>query len=178
LRPECSKNIFQQSSIAFLTAEFFISNSITLIKLVKLIKKQLSISDKHHHKNFVRLIKAYGILVNRYHINEHLVIIGRVKSLKEEKLLKQIISESKLENRVHLLDHIDQSELPNIYRKASVYVFPSKFETFGFTPLEAMACGAPVACAQCSAMPEICGSNVLYFDPDNEEDIALKVIKP
>jgi glycosyltransferase involved in cell wall biosynthesis len=114
-------------------------------------------------------------LVNLYHINEHLLIIGRVKSLKEEKQLKQIISEIKLENRVHLLDYIDQSELPNIYRKAIVYVFPSKFETFGFTPLEAMSCAVPIACAQCSAMPEICGSNVLYFDPDNEKDIALKV---
>jgi glycosyltransferase involved in cell wall biosynthesis len=40
-----------------------------------------------------------------------------------------------------------------------------------------MACGVPVACAQCSAMPEVCGSNVLYFDPDDEEDIALKVYK-
>jgi len=38
-----------------------------------------------------------------------------------------------------------------------------------------MSCGVLVACAQCSAMPEICGSNVLYFYPDNEKDIALKV---
>ena len=138
-------------------------------------KYLLTISDRNHHKNFTGLIKAYGIMVNRYHINEHLVIIGKVKSLNEENLLQKIISEIKLENRVHLLDYIDQSELPNIYRKASVYVFPSKFETFGFTPLEAMSCGIPVACAQCSAMPEICGSNVLYFDPDDEEDIASKV---
>jgi len=140
-------------------------------------KYLLSISDRNHHKNFTGLIKAYGILVNRYHISEHLVIIGRVKSLNEERRLKKIISEIKLENRVHLLDYIDQSELPNIYRKASVYVFPSKFETFGFTPLEAMSCGVPVACAQCSAMPEICGSNVFYFDPGNEKDIALKIYR-
>lgn len=152
-----------------------LKDSKFLQKILGTNKYLLSISDRHCHKNFTGLIKAYGILVNRYHINEHLVIIGRVKSLNEEKRLKKIISEVKLENRVHLLDYIDQSELPNIYRKASVYVFPSKFETFGFTPLEAMSCGVPVACAQCSAMPEICGSNVLYFDPDNEEDIALKV---
>lgn len=151
--------------------------SKVLKKILGTNKYLLSISDRHHHKNFIRLIKAYGILINRYHINEHLVIIGRVKSLNEEKRLKGILSEIKLENRVHLLDYIDQSELPNIYSKASVYVFPSKFETFGFTPLEAMACGVPVACAQCSAMPEVCGSNVLYFDPDDEEDIALKVYK-
>ena len=152
-----------------------LKGSKVLKKILGTNKYLLSISDRNRHKNFTGLIKAYGILVNRYHINEHLVIIGRVKSLNEEKRLKKIISEVKLENRVHLLDYIDQSELPNIYRKASVYVFPSKFETFGFTPLEAMSCGVPVTCAQCSAMPEICSSNVLYFDPDNEEDIALKV---
>jgi len=38
-----------------------------------------------------------------------------------------------------------------------------------------MSCGVPIACAQCSAMPEVCGLNVLYFGPDNEENIALKV---
>lgn len=156
-------------------SETDLKDSKLLQKILGTNKYLLSISDRHHHKNFTGLIKAYRILVNRYHINEHLVIIGRVKLLNEEKRLKKIISETKLENRIHLLDYIDQFELPNIYRKASVYVFPSKFETFGFTPLEAMSCGAPVACAQCSAIPEICGSNVLYFDPDNEEDIALKV---
>jgi glycosyltransferase involved in cell wall biosynthesis len=152
-----------------------LKGSKVLKKILGTNKYLLSISDRNHHKNFTGLLKAYGILVNRYHINEYLVIIGRIKSLNEENLLKKIISEVKLENRVHLLDYIDQSELPNIYRKASAYVFPSKFETFGFTPLEAMSCGVPVACARCSAMPEICGSNVLYFDPDDEEDIALKV---
>ena len=135
----------------------------------------LSISDRHHRKNFIKLIKAYEILVNIYHINEHLVIIGRAKSWNEENRLKKIISEVKLGNQVHLLDYIDQSKLPYIYRKASVYVFPSKYESFGLTLLEAMACGTPVACAQSSVMPEICGSNVLYFDPDDEEDLALKV---
>lgn len=152
-----------------------LKNSELIRKVLGTNKYLLSISDRHQHKNFISLLKAYEILVNRYHINEHLAIIGRIKSLNEENRLKKIISEIKLENRVHLLDYIDQSELPNIYRKASVYVFPSKFETFGFTPLEAMSCGVPVACAQCSVMPEICGSNVLYFDPDDEEDIALKV---
>ena len=152
-----------------------LKGSKVLKKILGTNKYLLSISDRNHHKNFTGLLKAYGILVNRYHINEHLVIIGRINSLNEENLLKKIISEVKLENRVHLLDYIDQSELPNIYRKTSAYVFPSKFETFGFTPLEAMSCGVPVACARCSAMPEICGSNVIYFDPDDEEDIAIKV---
>lgn len=135
----------------------------------------LSISDRHHRKNLIKLIEAYKILVNRYHTNEHLVIIGRAKSLNEENRLMRVISDTKLEKRIHLLDYIDQSKLPNIYHKASVYVFPSKYESFGFTPLEAMSCGVPVACAQCSVMPEICGSNVLYFDPDDEEDMAEKV---
>ena len=152
-----------------------LKGSKVLKKILGTNKYLLSISDRNHHKNFTGLLKAYGILVNRYHINEHLVIIGRINSLNEENLLKKIISEVKLENRVHLLDYIDQSELPNIYRKTSAYVFPSKFETFGFTPLEAMSCGVPVACARCSAMPEICGSNVIYFNPDDEEDIAIKV---
>ena len=36
-------------------------------------------------------------------------------------------------------------ELADYYRQADVFVFPSRWDTFGLVQIEAMACGTPVA---------------------------------
>ena len=84
-------------------------------------------------------------------------------------------------NRLQLSDsfvHIDglpYDMLPSVYSSAAAYVFPSLYESFGLTPVEAMASGVPVACSSASVMPEICGEAVHYFDPYNPEDMAEKI---
>jgi len=138
----------------------------------------LSVSDRHAHKNYPRLIQAYALLCQEERIPEHLVIVGRAKWPSEERRIAETIHVCGLQGRVHLLDYMEQSELARLYQAAMAYVFPSTFETFGFTPLEAMACGIPVACSRFSAIPEICGDAVEYFDPLDVVDMAraLRVV--
>jgi glycosyltransferase involved in cell wall biosynthesis len=57
--------------------------------------------------------------------------------------------------------------LARLYRGARLFVYPSKYEGFGIPPLEAMACGCPVACANTSSLPEVVGHAALSFDPDD-----------
>ena len=52
-----------------------------------------------------------------------------------------------------------------LYRRASALVFPSLYEGFGQPPLEAMACGCPVACSNAGSLPEIVGDAARLFDP-------------
>ncbi len=47
--------------------------------------------------------------------------------------------------KVNYLGVLDQPALAEVYASASVFVFPSKTDTFGLVLLEAMACGLPVA---------------------------------
>ena len=44
-------------------------------------------------------------------------------------------------------------------------VFPSLYEGFGLPPLEAMACGCPVAASRVGSLPEVCGDAAVLFDP-------------
>ena len=50
-------------------------------------------------------------------------------------------------------------------------MFPSTAETFGQPLIEAMACGAPVASSNTTAMPEIAADAAVWFDPDNADDL-------
>ncbi len=73
---------------------------------------------------------------------------------------------------VKWLGFADSSDLPALYSAASAFVFPSYMEGFGLPVLEAMACGTPVACANVSSVPEVCGDCAMQFDPYNVEEIA------
>jgi glycosyltransferase involved in cell wall biosynthesis len=66
-------------------------------------------------------------------------------------------------------------ELVSLYRRAAAVVFPSLYEGFGLPPLEAMACGCPVACSAAAALPEVCGDAARYFPPDDPQEMAAAV---
>jgi glycosyltransferase involved in cell wall biosynthesis len=62
-----------------------------------------------------------------------------------------------------------------LYRAAEAYVFPSLSEGFGIPALESMASRLPVVCSDIPVLREVCGDNVIYFNPNDEGDIAKKV---
>ena len=70
---------------------------------------------------------------------------------------------------------VSRDELVDLYRRASALVFPSLYEGFGQPPLEAMACGCPVACSNVTSLPEVVGDAARLFDPLSPEAIAEAV---
>ncbi len=67
---------------------------------------------------------------------------------------------------------VERTELVSLMRLASALVFPSLYEGFGLPPLEAMACGCPVACSNAGALPEVTGDAARLFDPHDPRAIA------
>jgi len=65
--------------------------------------------------------------------------------------------------RLLILGDLDDHELAACYRGASCFAYPSIHEGFGLPPLEAMACGAPVVCADASSLPEVVGDAARLF---------------
>jgi glycosyltransferase involved in cell wall biosynthesis len=76
---------------------------------------------------------------------------------------------------VRLLGSTEDDVLPALYSGAAGFVYPSLYEGFGFPPLEAMACGCPVAVSDIPAHRETCGETAIYFDPCSPEDISSKL---
>lgn len=58
------------------------------------------------------------------------------------------------------------------YKNASVFVYPSLYEGFGFPPLEAMLQNCPVVSSNTSSMPEIIGTAAEFFDPSDREGLT------
>jgi glycosyltransferase involved in cell wall biosynthesis len=73
---------------------------------------------------------------------------------------------------VELLGRVSDAELVQLYRGAAAYVDATLYEGFGYQPLEAMACGAPVVASNASSIPEVVGDAGLLCDPRSPEAIA------
>jgi glycosyltransferase involved in cell wall biosynthesis len=73
---------------------------------------------------------------------------------------------------VRLLGSIEDEELPLLYSGAAGFVYPSLYEGFGLPPLEAMACGCPVAVSDIPAHREVYGSTARYFNPSSQEELS------
>jgi glycosyltransferase involved in cell wall biosynthesis len=107
------------------------------------------------HKNHARLFEAMSLLPG-----PRLVLTGY---------------EGPVPDGVESLGRVSYDELASLYRRAAAVVFPSLYEGFGQPPLEAMACGCPVACSDAASLPEVVGDAARLFDPTSAEAIAAAV---
>jgi glycosyltransferase involved in cell wall biosynthesis len=66
---------------------------------------------------------------------------------------------------IHILGFVPAADLPDWYRAADVFVFPSLYEGFGMPPVEAMACGCPVLSSRAGALRETVGEAADCLEP-------------
>ena len=60
-------------------------------------------------------------------------------------------------------ENVPQDHMPDLYRAATIFVFPSFCESFGFPLVEAMASGLPAVAADTALNREICGNAAVFF---------------
>lgn len=72
---------------------------------------------------------------------------------------------------VRYLGYVPEQDLPGLFAGATVFVYPSLYEGFGFPVAQAMAAGTPVVTSGVSALPEIAGDAALLIDPRSEHDL-------
>lgn len=132
-------------------------------------KYALAVSSLNYQKNFHSLIKAFNMLDDNSiklflvgDINRNFADIGLLEDIKGNK-------------NIVFKGRIDDDELISLYSNAVCFIYPSLYEGFGIPPLEAQACGCPVVCSNAASLPEVCGNNVVYFDPYSIEDMRDKI---
>ena len=136
----------------------------------------LVVSDIYIQKNIHNLLIALASITDKFP-NAKLKIAGSSIDVNYLERLNIIIEKNNLQDAVEFLGRKSSEELVLLYQKCQIFIFPSTIETFGNPLLEAMACGAPIACSNTAAMPEIAKDAALYFNPAEPDDIARKIIQ-
>ena len=89
---------------------------------------------------------------------------------------KKEIKTYKYRNEVKLLEDIDKTELAKITASAYAMVYPVLYDDIALPALQALQCHVPLVTSDAGALPFVFSQAALYFNPDNFEDIAQKMM--
>src|SRR3989344_3192787 len=143
------------------------SNIKTIITTSRLVRKN----------GVDTLIKAMAILYVQHRMsNIKLQILGGGQ---EEKKLKELAKELKVEEVVQFLGHIEPGKVYEYLMEADIFVRPSRTEGLGSSFLEAMGAGLPIIGTQAGGIPDFLkdGETGLFCKVDDPKDLAEKMKK-
>lgn len=123
-------------------------------------------------KHLPLLVRAYAR--SGVHRDVQLILAGPI-SKRAEQRLRQVAREAGVAERVRLLGYTDERYVAPLYRHCLGHVFPSSYEGFGLTVLEAMACGAPTLTTAFSSLGEVAGDAALTLRELSEEPFAAEL---
>ena len=135
----------------------------------------LCVSHLYPYKNIIRLLVAYKQVIDTIQTSAKLIIAGSRNYSHYNKEIEKYIVDLNIQNNVVFLGSVSKEYLKHLYLNAYIFVFPSLFENFAYTLVEAMTCGTPIVCSNTTAMPETCQNAALYFDPYNTDEMAEKI---
>jgi len=130
----------------------------------------LYIAHFEDRKNHPVLVRALAELKKRG-IESKTVLIGKDHGTLPE--VQRLIAEHKLSDFIEIKDgSFSEQELIKMYLSSKVFVSPARYEGFGMPIIEALASGCMVCCSDIEVFHEVAEESALYFDPENEQDIA------
>jgi len=130
---------------------------------------------EHPGKNHVRLIEAYGRLPKAVAEAHPLVIAGA--DWKDAETVHAAAAASPHAAFIRFTGFVPDGEMEKLWGEAGFYVFPSLFEGFGLSLVEAMARGIPCACSNNGSLGEIAGDAAITFDPQSVGEIAAALLR-
>lgn len=128
---------------------------------------------EHPGKNQLGLIRAFAVLDPAIRREYKLVLAGAFWNCEE--LIRAAAAAPEVAGRVVFTGFIADAEMVAAYHYAAMYIFPSFYEGFGLSLLEAMSLGVPCACSETSSLGEIGHGAALLFDPADEAAITESI---
>ena len=131
----------------------------------------LYVGSCDYRKNVPGLLRAFAAFRTRGQEAYSLVLVGKDIEFKAERLRQQGAALG-IAEALHLVGYVPLDDLVALYNAATMFVFPSWYEGFGFPPVEAMACGTPVITSNTSSLREVADGSALLVDPHDDHAVA------
>jgi glycosyltransferase involved in cell wall biosynthesis len=128
---------------------------------------------EHPAKNHVRLITAFNEFKSATRSNWQLVFGG--SDWHGAEAIHAAARLSPFAADIRLMGFVADDDLPDLYRAADAFVYPSLYEGFGMPPIEAMACGCPVICSTRGSLGEVVGDAAAIVEPEDVGSIAKQL---
>lgn len=127
------------------------------------------VGDDNPRKNVLLAVRALAALKARHGIDARLVRVGPTRFPPVHEEYRRAASDAGVE----LVEpgFLDDDALTRLLSACDAFVWPTRGEGFGFPPLEAMACGAPVVALDTPVNREVCGPLACYH-PDEADACA------
>jgi mannosylfructose-phosphate synthase len=135
----------------------------------------LALGRLARNKGYDLLIRSMKPVFERVPDAKLLLAVGSTHLSKDEQeqlaALQQIANELGIADRILFRDYIPDDFLADYYRAADVFALSSRYEPFGMTAVEAMACGTPTVITTEGGLWEqvIWGREALYANPNDHE---------
>ena len=130
----------------------------------------LYVGSIFNRRHIPELVRAFA-QVSRQITNAHLVLVGDNRSSPRQDPV-QLAIKAGIGDRISVKSYVSESELTELYAKATVFVFLSEYEGFGFPPLEAMAAGIPTIVGDTEVARELYMSASIRVPVDDVATIA------
>lgn len=144
----------------------------------------LAIGRLARNKGYDLLIDAFTLVASRIpDAVLHLAVGGTQLNAGEQKLLEELKAQAAgqpgLAGRVKFGGFVADADLADHYRAADAFVLSSRYEPFGMTAIEAMACGTPTVVTTHGGLYRAItfGRHALYADPFDREDLGISIVK-
>jgi len=134
------------------------------------------------NKGLDLLIKALPHL-RQLQPKARMVIAAGANSTRDRKLidkLKTLAGELEVARHIKWLGYIEDDEMADYYRAPGVFALPSRYEPFGMTAVEAMACATPSVLTIHGGLHELVdfGTHALTADPKRPVEFATMLSLP
>ena len=133
-----------------------------------------SVGSIEYRKNVNGLIDAFAAMPESIR-STHQLVLTYNPNQDEVDRVRAHASHRGVLDRLVLTGRVDDPMLRTLYRRCAAFVFPSRYEGFGFPVLEAMLCGAPSIAGKNSSQVEIVGDAGLLVDAGSTEDLRAKL---
>lgn len=129
----------------------------------------------HWHKNVEGMLA--GVAKARAEGADLVLVWAGRLSEAQQALIRKVADDVGASDALRLIGYVSDEEVKVLYRSAVAHTLLSRYEGFGLTVVESMACGCPVLTTRQGSLAEVAGDAGVSVEPEDHQSIAAALVR-